>query len=238
VTGGSRGIGRAIATKLASEGAQVVVNFNSGQDQAEAVVTEIVDAGGSAFALQADVSDSGSVDAMVTEAITLMGAIDILVNNAGITDDTLLVRMTPERWSKVIETNLSGSFNCLQRCAKHMMKQRYGRIINLSSVVGLDGNAGQSNYAAAKAGIVGLTRSVAKELAPRGITANAVAPGFIETEMTKELSDDNRAAILRQIPAGRFGRTDEVAGLVAYLASEQAGYLTGTVVRIDGGILM
>jgi 3-oxoacyl-[acyl-carrier protein] reductase len=236
VTGASRGIGRAVALALAAEGAEVVVNYASSPEAAEAVVAEIQAKGGSAYALKADVSDEASVDDLIKTVLTRSERIDVLVNNAGITRDGLLMRMKTEDWQAVINLNLTGVFLCTRAVSRPMLKQRSGRIINITSVVGLMGNAGQANYAAAKAGVVGLTRSSAKEMASRGITVNAVAPGFIATDMTKDLEAD---AILSAIPLGRFGSPDQVAGAVRFLAADPAAaYITGQVLQVDGGMVM
>ena len=236
VTGASRGIGRAVALALAGEGAEVVVNYASSPDAAEAVVAEIQAIGGSAYALQADVADEASVEDLFKTVLKRSGRIDVLVNNAGITRDGLLMRMKTEDWQAVINLNLTGVFLCTRAVTRPMLKQRSGRIINITSVVGLMGNAGQANYAAAKAGVVGLTRSSAKEMASRGITVNAVAPGFIATDMTKDLEAD---AILAAIPLGRFGTPDQVAGTVRFLAADPAAaYITGQVLQVDGGMVM
>ena len=236
VTGASRGIGRAVALALAGEGAEVVVNYASSPDAAEAVVAEIQAKGGSAYALKADVSDEASVDDLIKTVLKRSERIDVLVNNAGITRDGLLMRMKTEDWQAVINLNLTGVFLCTRAVTRPMLKQRSGRIINITSVVGLMGNAGQANYAAAKAGVVGLTRSSAKEMASRGITVNAVAPGFIATDMTKDLEAD---AILAAIPLGRFGTPDQVAGTVRFLAADPAAaYITGQVLQVDGGMVM
>ena len=236
VTGASRGIGRAVALALAAEGAEVVVNYASSPEAAEAVVAEVQAKGGSAYALKADVSDEASVDDLIKTVLKRSERIDVLVNNAGITRDGLLMRMKTEDWQAVINLNLTGVFLCTRAVTRPMLKQRSGRIINITSVVGLMGNAGQANYAAAKAGVVGLTRSSAKEMASRGITVNAVAPGFIATDMTKDLEAD---AILSAIPLGRFGSPDQVAGAVRFLAADPAAaYITGQVLQVDGGMVM
>ena len=236
VTGASRGIGCAVAKALAGEGAEVVVNYASSPEAAEAVVAEIQAKGGSAYALKADVSDEASVDDLIKTVLKRSERIDVLVNNAGITRDGLLMRMKTEDWQAVINLNLTGVFLCTRAVTRPMLKQRSGRIINITSVVGLMGNAGQANYAAAKAGVVGLTRSSAKEMASRGITVNAVAPGFIATDMTKDLEAD---AILSAIPLGRFGSPDQVAGAVRFLAADPAAaYITGQVLQVDGGMVM
>ena len=236
VTGASRGIGRAVALALAGEGAEVVVNYASSPDAAEQVVAEIQAQGGSAYAVKADVGDEASVEALIKTVLKRSERIDVLVNNAGITRDGLLMRMKTEDWQAVINLNLTGVFLCTRAVARPMLKQRSGRIINITSVVGLMGNAGQANYAAAKAGVVGLTRSSAKEMASRGITVNAVAPGFIATDMTKDLEADG---ILAAIPLGRFGTPDQVAGTVRFLAADpSAAYITGQVLQVDGGMVM
>ncbi|HIK29332.1 MAG: 3-oxoacyl-[acyl-carrier-protein] reductase [Oscillatoriaceae bacterium SKW80] len=236
VTGASRGIGRACALALATEGAKVVVNYTSSSAAAEEIVTEINAAGGNALALQADVSQSEQVDALVEDTIAKWGRVDILVNNAGITRDTLLLRMKLEDWQAVIDLNLTGVFLCTRAVSKIMLKQKSGRIINITSVAGLMGNPGQANYSAAKAGVIGFTKTVAKELASRGITVNAIAPGFIATDMTSELKSEE---ILKFIPLGRYGQPEEVAGLVRFLAADPAAaYITGQVINIDGGMVM
>ena len=236
VTGASRGIGRAVALALAEAGAEVVVNYSSSPDAADAVVAEIKDSGGQAYALQANVAEEEAVNSLVKTVIERSGRIDVLVNNAGITRDGLLMRMKTEDWQAVINLNLSGVFLCTRAVARPMLKQKSGRIINITSVVGLMGNAGQANYAAAKAGVIGLTRSTAKELASRGITVNAVAPGFIATDMTKDLDADS---ILKDIPLGTFGTQEQVAGAVRFLAADSAAaYITGQVLQVDGGMVM
>jgi 3-oxoacyl-[acyl-carrier protein] reductase len=236
VTGGSRGIGAAIALRLASEGATVVVNYSGSREAALGVVAAIVEAGGRANALQADVSDPSSCTALVEAVVAEYGAIDVLVNNAGITRDGLLVRMTDEDWASVISTNLTGVFSVTRAAAKHMMKARSGSIINIASVVGISGNAGQTNYAAAKAGVIGLTKSVARELASRKVRCNAVAPGFIETDMTAALTDAQRDGVAAAIAMGRFGTGGDVAAAVAFLASDDAAYITGQTLAVDGGM--
>ncbi|MBN3910587.1 MAG: 3-oxoacyl-[acyl-carrier-protein] reductase [Nostoc sp. NMS1] len=237
VTGASRGIGKAIAVELASQGAIAVVNYASSSTAAEAVVTEITAVGGEAIAIQADVSKGDQVDALVNAVMEKFSRVDILVNNAGITRDTLLLRLKPEDWQAVIDLNLTGVFLCTRAVSKIMLKQRSGRIINITSVAGQMGNPGQSNYSAAKAGVIGFTKSVAKELATRGITVNAVAPGFITTDMTSSLN--NPEDILKYIPLGRFGQPEEVAGMVRFLAADPAAnYITGQVFNVDGGMVM
>lgn len=236
VTGASRGIGRAIALALAAEGAKVAVNYASSSGAADAVVAEIGGAGGEAIALQADVSKADQVDALFAAVMEQWGRVDVLVNNAGITRDTLLLRMKPEDWQAVIDLNLTGVFLCTRAASKIMLKQKSGRIVNISSVVGLMGNPGQANYSAAKAGVIGFTKSVAKELAPRGITVNAIAPGFIATDMTHGLDSDG---ILKMIPLGRYGQAEEVAGATRFLAADPAAaYITGQVLNVDGGMVM
>ena len=236
ITGASRGIGRAIALELAAQGANVVVNYASSGDAAQQVVAEITDAGGSAIALQADVSKLEQVDALLNNTLEKFGRVDILVNNAGITRDTLLLRMKPEDWQAVIDLNLTGVFLCTRAVSKVMLKQRSGRIINIASVAGQMGNPGQANYSAAKAGVIGFTKTVAKELASRGITVNAVAPGFIATDMTSDLKSDE---IIKYIPLGRYGQPEDVAGMVRFLATDSAAaYITGQVFNVDGGMVM
>jgi 3-oxoacyl-[acyl-carrier protein] reductase len=236
VTGASRGIGAAVALRLASHGAAVAVNYAGSADAAQAVVDRIVSAGGRAVALQADVGDSGAASGLVEITIAELGGLDVVVNNAGITRDGLLMRMSDADWSAVIDTNLTGVFNVTRAATRHLMKQRSGSIVNITSVVGLVGNAGQANYAAAKAGVIGLTKSVARELASRGVRANAVAPGFIDTDMTASLPDTVRAALLSQIALGCFGAPEDVANAVAFLASDDARYITGQTLAVDGGM--
>ncbi|MCL1463972.1 3-oxoacyl-[acyl-carrier-protein] reductase [Argonema galeatum] len=236
VTGASRGIGRAVAVALAAEGANLVVNYASSSTAAEEVVAEITAGGGNAIALQADVSKADRVDTLINAAMDKWGRVDILVNNAGITRDTLLLRMKPEDWQAVIDLNLTGVFLCTRAASKIMLKQRSGRIINISSVAGQMGNPGQANYSAAKAGVIGFTKTVAKELASRGITVNSVAPGFIVTDMTGNLKSEE---ILKYIPLGRYGQPEEVAGMVRFLAADPAAaYITGQVFNVDGGMVM
>ncbi|NEQ50216.1 MAG: 3-oxoacyl-[acyl-carrier-protein] reductase [Leptolyngbya sp. SIO3F4] len=237
ITGSSRGIGKAAALALSAEGASIVVNYARSSTAADEVVAEITNAGGSAIALQADVSQEDQVDELIKTTKDKFGRIDVLVNNAGITRDTLLLRMKPADWQAVIDLNLTGVFLCTRAVAKIMLKQRSGRIINISSVAGLMGNPGQANYSAAKAGVIGFTKTVAKEMAARGVTVNAVAPGFIETDMTNELS--NTEEILKYIPLGRYGQVSEVAGLIRFLAADPAAaYITGQVMNVDGGMVM
>lgn len=237
VTGASRGIGRAIAVALASEGAKVVVNYASSASAAEEVVAEIKTKGGEAIAIHADVSQESQVDSLIKSAIDSWGRVDILVNNAGITRDTLLLRMKLEDWQSVIDLNLTGVFLATRAASKIMLKQKSGRIINIASVAGQMGNPGQGNYSAAKAGVIGFTKTVAKELASRGITVNAVAPGFIATDMTADLK--NTDDILKFIPLGRYGQPEEIAGMVRFLAADPAAaYITGQVFNVDGGMVM
>ena len=238
VTGGSRGIGRAIALELAKEGYFVVVNYNGSVERAQEVKKEIEEAGGSAALVQCDVSDFQACEEFIKNVVSEYKTIDVLVNNAGITKDGLLMRMSEEDFDRVIDINLKGTFNCVRFASRYMMKQRQGRIINISSVVGVAGNAGQANYAASKAGIIGLTKSAARELASRNITVNAIAPGFIETEMTDVLSDEIKEKSASQIPLGKFGKPEDIASTVAFLASEKAGYITGQVIHVDGGMVM
>ena len=236
VTGASRGIGRAIALALAAEGANVVVNYASSSTAAEEVVAKINSMGCEAVALQADVSQAEQVDNLLNSVMEKWGRFDVLVNNAGITRDTLLLRMKPEDWQAVIDLNLTGVFLCTRGVSKIMLKQRSGRIINITSVAGQMGNPGQANYSAAKAGVIGFTKTIAKELSSRGITVNAVAPGFIETDMTSNLKSEE---ILKFIPLGRYGKAEEVAGMVRFLAADSAAaYITGQVFNVDGGMVM
>ncbi len=237
ITGSSRGIGKAAALALAEQGGKIVVNYARSSEAADAVVAQIAEMGGEAIALQADVSKSDEVDALVKATMDKFGRIDVLVNNAGITRDTLLLRMKPEDWQAVIDLNLTGVFLCTRAVSKIMLKQRSGRIVNISSVAGLMGNPGQANYSAAKAGVIGFTKTVAKELAPRGVTANVVAPGFIATDMTGDLK--NTEEILKYIPLARYGQPEEVAGLIRFLAADPAAaYITGQVMNVDGGMVM
>lgn len=238
VTGASRGIGKAIAFKLAREGAKVIINYNGSKEKAEAVKSEIEAAGGQAEVYQCDVSDYTACETFIQTVIKEEGSLDILVNNAGITKDGLLMKMSEEDFDKVLDTNLKGAFNTIRFASRQMLRQKGGRIINMSSVVGVSGNAGQANYAASKAGVIGLTKAAARELASRGITVNAIAPGFIETDMTDVLSDKVKEASEAQIPLGHFGKPEDVAAAAAFLASEEAGYITGQVLHVDGGMVM
>lgn len=238
VTGASRGIGRSIALQLAEEGYNVAVNYAGSKDKAEAVVEEIKAKGVDSFAIQANVANGDEVKAMIKEVVSQFGSVGVLVNNAGITRDNLLMRMKEQEWDDVIDTNLKGVFNCIQKVTPQMLRQRGGAIINLSSVVGAVGNPGQANYVATKAGVVGLTKSSARELASRGITVNAVAPGFIVSDMTDALSDELKDQMLEQIPLARFGEDTDIANTVAFLASDKAKYITGQTIHVNGGMYM
>ena len=238
VTGASRGIGRAIALRLAAEGAHVAINYAGNTAKAEETKAAIEAAGGKAALFQADVSDSAQVEQMVAAVTEAFGTIDILVNNAGITRDGLLMRMKEEDFDAVLDTNLKGIFHVTKAVSKLMMKKRAGRIVNMASVVGIMGNAGQTNYAAAKAGVIGFTKSAAREFAARGITVNAVAPGFIATDMTAAMPEKAKEAMLAAIPLRRMGEPEDVANAVAFLVSDQASYITGQVVKVDGGMVM
>ena len=238
VTGGSRGIGRAIALKLAENGADVAINYAGNTAAAEEVKAAIEQMGRKALLIQCSVADTDGVQAMVNQVVKELGRLDILVNNAGITRDGLLMRMKEADWDDVMNTNLKGVYNCSKAVMRTMMKQKSGRIVNMASVVGEMGNAGQANYAAAKAGVIGFTKSLAKEVASRGITVNAIAPGFIATDMTSVLSDDQKAEMARTIPLGRAGQPEDVANAVLFLASEGAAYITGQVLNVDGGMVM
>lgn len=238
VTGASRGIGRAIAMQLASEGARVVVNYSGSQAKAEEVVAAIKANGGEAIAVQASVANADDVQVLMATALETFGSIDVLVNNAGITRDNLLMRMKEDEWDDVMNTNLKGVFLCTKAVTRQMMKQRSGRIINIASIVGVAGNAGQANYVAAKAGVIGLTKTTAKELASRNILVNAIAPGFITTEMTDQLPEELKEGMLGQIPLAKLGQPEDVAKAVVFLASDDAAYITGQTLHIDGGMVM
>jgi len=238
VTGGSRGIGGAVARMLGKMGAVVIVNYNGSKERALQVVSQITAEGGQAEAVGCDVSDYGACGRMTEEVLGKYGHVDILVNNAGITRDNLLARMTEEEYDLVLDTNLKGAFNTMRHLSRSFLRQRSGRIINISSVSGILGNAGQANYSASKAGLIGLTKSAARELAGRGVSANVVAPGFIDTEMTQKLSEKAREAVLAQIPMGRMGSAVDVARTVAFLAGDDAAYITGQVICVDGGMAM
>lgn len=238
VTGASRGIGRDIALYLAQEGAKVAVNYSGSKDRADTVVEEIKATGGEAFAIQANVDKADDVQNLISSALEQFGSVDILVNNAGITRDNLLMRMKETEWDDVLNTNLKGVFLCTKAVTRQMMKQRAGRIINITSIVGVSGNAGQANYVAAKAGVIGLTKSSAKELASRNITVNSVAPGFITTDMTDALPEDIKSQMLSQIPLAKFGNPEDIAKAVAFLASDDANYITGQTIHVNGGMYM
>ena len=238
VTGASRGIGKEIAKTLAAKGATVVVNYNGSAAKAEETVKEIEALGGKAEALQCNVSEYDKAAEMMEYVVKTYGRVDILVNNAGITRDNLLMKMSEADFEAVLSTNLKGTFHTIRHASRYFLKQRYGRIVNISSVSGVIGNAGQANYSASKAGVIGLTKSVARELASRGITCNAVAPGFIETDMTDAMTESAKEAVQKQIPLGRCGNTKDVAELVTFLASDKAAYITGQVISVDGGMCM
>ena len=238
VTGGSRGIGRAVALALAERGARVAVNYLSNAQAAQEVVQQIACGGGTAIAIQGDVSIPEDARRLVDETQTALGGLHILVNNAGLTQDDLLLRMSEEAWDRVLDVDLRGAFLCTKAALRPMIRQRWGRIISIASVAGLVGNAGQANYAAAKAGLIGFTKSVAKEVASRSVTANAVAPGLVRTEMTADLTEGQEQAVLQLVPLGRAARPEEIAPAVVFLASEEAGYITGHVLAVDGGLVM
>lgn len=236
ITGSSRGIGQATALAYAQAGYRVVINYHGSREQAEKILEKIKSDGGNAIALAADISKPEECNQLIQETIKEYGGIDVLVNNAGINHDQLMIRIQDEEWQKVINTNLSSVFYCSRAAVKYMMRKRWGRVINISSVVGISGNAGQTHYAASKSGILGLTCSIAKEYGNRGITANAIAPGFIESDMTKILSPEQKKQILSTVAVGRLGTPEDVAALALFLASEQASYINGQVIRVDGGM--
>ena len=238
VTGASRGIGRAIALRLAEDGCFVIINYRGAKEKAEEVKTEIESRGGEAAVYACDVADFEACGSMFQEVIKTYGRMDVLVNNAGIVKDGLLMAMKEEDFDSVIDVNLKGTFHCIRFAARQMMRQRYGRIVNMASVVGVAGNAGQANYSASKAGVIGLTKSAAKELASRGITVNAIAPGMIETDMTADLADKVKDEMMKQIPLKRFGQAEDVANAAAFLVSDEAAYITGQVLHVDGGMVM
>lgn len=238
VTGASRGIGREIALEFAREGANIAVNFSGSEAKANETVDEIKAMGREAFAVQCDVSNAESVTSMVKETIDRFGKLDVLVNNAGITKDNLIMRMKEEEWDDVININLKGVFLCTKAVTRQMMKQRSGRIVNIASIVGVSGNPGQANYVAAKAGVIGLTKTTAKELSSRNITVNAVAPGFITTDMTEKLTEEVKSEMLKQIPLARFGEPKDIAKVAVFLASDDSSYMTGQTLHVDGGMVM
>ena len=237
VTGAGKGIGRAIALRLANEGANVVINYSGSEDAAADCAAECEKAGVRTLRVKADVSDAAQVEEMFARAVEEFGTVDILVNNAGITRDKIILRMKEEDFDSVLDINLKGSYNCMKAASKIMLKQRSGRIISISSIVGLRGNAGQVNYSASKAGIIGMTKSLARELASKGINVNAVAPGFIETDMTKALPEAEKEKLLAVIPAGRMGKPEDIAGAVLFLAGPDSSYVTGQVLTVDGGMV-
>ena len=236
ITGGSRGIGRAVSLRLASDGVKLAINYKSDRKSADLVVGLVKEMGVEALSVQADVSDSSQVDVMVDQVVSEFGNVDILVNNAGIIHDSLLMRMSEDVWDEVLNTNLKGSYNCTKAVLRYMVRQRWGRVINVVSVVGIEGNPGQSNYAASKAGVIAFSRSIAKEVASRNITVNSVAPGYISTEIVADLNPEFKELILSRIPQNKFGTVEDVSNMVGYLASEEANYITGEVIRVDGGI--
>lgn len=236
ITGSSRGIGAEMAEKMASLGAEVIINYASSENRAEELKEKIEKSGGTAYVIQADVSNFEEAKELVKKSYKTMGGLDVLVNNAGITRDKLLMRMKEEDWDKVLDINLKGVFNCTKNAVRYLLKAENAKIINISSVVGLIGNPGQANYSAAKAGMIGFTKTLAKELAAKGVCTNAVAPGFITTEMTDELKDNLKKDIINNVPLGRFGEAEEVADLVAFLASDKANYINGQVINVDGGM--
>ncbi len=236
VTGSSRGIGRAVAARLAGDGYRVVINYRSQQAQAEELVQEIEKTGGTAIAIAADVSQADEAQFLIDQTVKTFGSIDVLVNNAGINKDQLMIRISNDEWNQLINTNLSAAFYCSRAAVRQMMRKKYGRIINISSVVGINGNAGQVHYAAAKSGLLGLSASIAREYGPRGITSNVVAPGFIESDMTATMNDEQKSRILAGVATGRLGTVDDIANVVAFLASPQTSYITAQVIRVDGGM--
>lgn len=238
ITGASRGIGKCIATKFAKEGANVVINYRNNEEEALKVKQELEDLGSQVLVVKADVSELEQAENLIKEAKKEFGRVDILVNNAGITKDNLIIRMKEEDFDSVIKTNLKGAFNCLKAVTPIMLKQKYGKIVNMASVVGVVGNPGQVNYCASKAGLIGMTKSLAKEIGSRNITVNAIAPGFIDTDMTKILSDDQKKKILSQIPLNKFGNVEDIANVALFLGSENSNYITGQVIHIDGGMAM
>ena len=238
ITGASRGIGKCIATKFAKEGANVVINYRNNEEEALKVKQELEDLGSQVLVVKADVSELEQAEKLIKQAKKEFGKVDILVNNAGITKDNLIIRMKEEDFDSVIKTNLKGAFNCLKAVTPIMLKQKYGKIVNMSSVVGVVGNPGQVNYCASKAGLIGMTKSLAKEIGSRNITVNAIAPGFIDTDMTKILSDDQKKKILSQIPLNKFGNVEDIANVALFLASENSNYITGQVIHVDGGMAM
>ncbi|KAB3531419.1 3-oxoacyl-[acyl-carrier-protein] reductase [Alkaliphilus serpentinus] len=238
VTGGTRGIGKAIAIALANEGANIIINYTSNSQVADEVVKELEGLGVKALAIKANVANPHEVKAMMDEIEEKLEGVDILINNAGITRDNLFMRMKDEEWQQVMDVNLNGLFYCTKAVVRRMMKQKYGKIINMSSVVGVMGNAGQANYCASKAGVIGMTKSLAKELAPKGINVNAIAPGFIDTDMTAVLSDNVKDQMINHIPMKKYGKPEDIANLVVFLSSEASQYITGQVIHVDGGMAM
>ena len=238
ITGASRGIGKCIATKFAKEVANVVINYRNNEEEALKVKQELEDLGSQVLVVKADVSELEQAENLIKEAKKEFGRVDILVNNAGITKDNLIIRMKEEDFDSVIKTNLKGAFNCLKAVTPIMLKQKYGKIVNMASVVGVVGNPGQVNYCASKAGLIGMTKSLAKEIGSRNITVNAIAPGFIDTDMTKILSDDQKKKILSQIPLNKFGNVEDIANVALFLGSENSNYITGQVIHVDGGMAM
>lgn len=238
VTGGSRGIGRATAIELSKEGANVIITYNSNEEKAKEVIKEVEKNGVKGLAIKADVSSEEDVKSMMKTIKSQFDSIDVLVNNAGVTKDNLLIRMKSEDWDKVINTNLKGVYLCTKAVVRGMMKKRHGKIVNIASVVGISGNAGQGNYSASKAGVIGFTKSIAKELGSRGINVNGVAPGFVETDMTEVLSEDIKEQSLKLIPLERFAKPEDIANVVVFLCSEKANYITGQIINVDGGMLM